>query len=99
MPDHDPAVLAFCRGRAETALGHLEEILSDRPYLTGALPSIADICCAGYGWFIEQAGLDPSRWPAIGAWLVRLEALPGWQHPYELLPTADAVVLSDRKIL
>jgi glutathione S-transferase len=92
VPDHDPAVLAFCRGRTETALGHLEQILSERPYLTGALPSIADIACAGYAWFIDQAGLDPSRWPAIGDWLARLEALPGWQHPYELLPKCDGAV-------
>ena len=90
--DPDPSVLAFTRTRAEAALGRLDEVLVERPYLTGSLPTIADICCAGYAWFIDQAGLDPARWPSVEAWLARLEALPGWQHPYELLPKADAVV-------
>ncbi|HMB75575.1 MAG TPA: glutathione S-transferase family protein [Kiloniellaceae bacterium] len=91
-PDADPAVLAFSRKRAEAALGRLEEVLASRPYLTGSLPTIADICCAGYIWFIDQAGLDPARWPAVATWSARLEALPGWQHPYDLLPTSDAAI-------
>ena len=24
--------------------------------------------------------------PAIGPWLDRMKALPGWKHPYELMP-------------
>jgi len=91
-PDPDPAVLAFSRKRAASALDHLEEVLAAQPYLTGSLPTIADICCAGYIWFIDQAGLDPARWPAVANWSARLEALPGWQHPYDLIPKADAAV-------
>lgn len=91
-PDADPAVVAFSRKRAETALGHLEGVVAGQPYLTGALPTIADIACAAYAWFMDQAGLDPARWPAVAAWLRRLEALPGWRHPYDLIPKADAEV-------
>jgi glutathione S-transferase len=92
VPNPDQAVLAYCRQGAVAALGRLEEALTARPYLTGSLPTIADICCAGYIWFIDQAGLDPARWPAVTTWSARLEAVPGWQHPYELLPKSDALV-------
>jgi len=91
-PDADPAVVAFSRKRAEAALGHLEGVLAQQPYLTGSLPTIADIGCAAYAWFIDQAGLDPARWPAVANWLTRLEALPGWQHPDDLIPKSDALV-------
>jgi glutathione S-transferase len=35
----------------------------------------------------EEFGFDISReYPAIGAWKERIKALPGWGHPYELMP-------------
>ena len=29
--------------------------------------------------------LEPN-YPAIAAWLERMKALPGWKHPYDLMP-------------
>lgn len=29
---------------------------------------------------------DWKSYPVIGAWLRRLESLPGWKHPYDLMP-------------
>ena len=35
----------------------------------------------------EEFGFDIAKdHPAIGAWLERMKALPGWKHPYELMP-------------
>ena len=35
----------------------------------------------------EEFGFDIAKdYPAIGAWLERMKALPGWKHPYELMP-------------
>ena len=37
------------------------------------------------GW--QVIGFDIAKdYPAIGAWLGRMKALPGWKHPYELMP-------------
>ena len=35
------------------------------------------------GWTEPRS---PKDYPAIGAWMERIKALPGWQHPYELMP-------------
>lgn len=88
VPSTDPAVLALLGSRTEAALGTLDRELAERDFLVGGRATIADLACAGYAWFIDQAGLDPAKWPAIRAWLKRLEALPGWRHPYDLLPRA-----------
>lgn len=89
VPDVDPAVLTFFQGRAETALAQLDGHLAGRSFIATDRPTIADIACAGYAVFIEQADLDPGRWPAIQGWLARIAVLPGWQGPYDLLPTED----------
>ena len=35
----------------------------------------------------EEYGFDIAKdHPAIGAWLTRMQALPGWDHPYKLMP-------------
>jgi glutathione S-transferase len=42
----------------------------------------------GYLYFpAEEFGFDVAAdYPAIGAWLERMKGLPGWKHPYELMP-------------
>ena len=92
VPDSDQAVIDFCRNRAEVVLGRLDRTFKDRPYLVGNGPTIADIACSGYIWFLDQAYLNIARWPALHAWRNRLSDLPGWRPPYDLLPRRDAVV-------
>ena len=39
----------------------------------------------------EEFGFDIAKdHPAIGAWLDRMKALPGWKHPYDLMPGLSA---------
>ena len=82
----DPAVIAFLRGRAEAAWGVLDAHLAGRTYVVGDRLTIADVSLCGYLFWPEEIGVDWSVYPAIAAWLGRISALPGWAHPYALMP-------------
>ena len=84
----DPAVMAFLKGRADGAFAIVEKRLSGEPFLVGGRPTIADVSLAGYMFFPrEEHGYDfAASHPAIQAWRERLQALPGWIGPYELMP-------------
>lgn len=80
-------VTAFLHGRAKSALGTLERRLEKAPFIIGEQPTIADISCCGYLFWPEEIGFGSWQdYPAIEAWLDRIKALPGWVHPYELMP-------------
>jgi glutathione S-transferase len=87
-PKGDPAVLAFLKGRADSALGILDKRLAGRPYLLGAEPTIADFSLVGYLYYPpEEFGFDiAAQHKNIAVWLGRIKALPGWAHPYDLMP-------------
>ena len=36
----------------------------------------------------QPFGFDRADWPSIDAWLTRISELPGWAHPYDLMPRA-----------
>lgn len=84
----DPAVLAFLKGRIDNALAIVDKRLAGRSFLVGDHPTIADISMCGYMYYpAEEFGFDiPAEHPNIGSWLDRLKALPGWKHPYDLMP-------------
>jgi glutathione S-transferase len=84
----DPAVLAFLKGRAETALAIVDKHLDRRAFLLGEKPTVADISMSGYVFFPpEETGFDvKASYPSIEAWRNRIKALPGWKHPYDLMP-------------
>jgi glutathione S-transferase len=87
-PAGDPAVLAFLKGRIDGNLAIVEKRLSTRDFILGERPTIADISLVGYLYYpVEEFGFDiPGTHQAIGKWLDRVRALPGWKHPYELMP-------------
>ena len=84
----DPAVLAFLKGRIDNALGILDKRLANRPYALGPEPTIADLSLVGYLYYPpEEFGFDiAAEYGNIAAWLGRIKALPGWAHPYDLMP-------------
>jgi glutathione S-transferase len=82
----EPAVHEFLRGRVLSAFGVLERHLAGREFVVGASPTIADLSLSGYLWYDEETGVDLARFPRILAWRDRIAALPGWKHPYELMP-------------
>jgi glutathione S-transferase len=66
----------------------LDAHLTGRQWVVGTAPTVADFSLCGYLWYPEPHGVDRTQWPGIDAWLDRLAALPGWKHPYELMPRA-----------
>lgn len=84
----DPAVSAWLRGRIDNAFGIVEKHLTDRAFLVGNQPTIADISLCGYLYFpAEESGYDIGKqYPAMAKWLDRVKQLPGWKAPYDLLP-------------
>ena len=58
------------------------------PFLLGDHPTIADISmCAYHVLSGRRIRLRHRRdHPNIGSWLERIKALPGWAHPYDLMP-------------
>jgi glutathione S-transferase len=84
----DPAVMAFLKGRIDGSAAIINKRLEKAPYLLGDRPTIADVALTAYLYYpAEEFGFDiPNDHPAIGAWLKRMQALPGWAHPYDLMP-------------
>jgi len=87
-PAGDPAVLAFFKGRIDGNLGIINKRLESREFMLGDRPTIADVSLAGYLYYpAEEFGFDIGKdHPAIGAWRERVKSLPGWAHPYDLMP-------------
>ena len=87
-PAGHPAVMEFLKGRIDNTLGIVDKRLSGRPYILGAEPTIADLSLVAYLYYPpEEFGFDiPATHKNIAAWLDRIKALPGWKHPYDLMP-------------
>lgn len=79
-------VTEFLRGRAIGAWSIVEKHLATQPFLVGQDPTIADFSLAGYVYYTQETGIDRTAFPHINAWADRLAALPGWKHPYDLMP-------------
>jgi glutathione S-transferase len=82
----EPQVHEFLRGRVKGSLVILDLHLKKSRFVVGAEPSIADLSLCGYLYWPDEFGVSWAEFPAIGAWLERIKALPGWVHPYELMP-------------
>lgn len=65
-------------GRAHTVLQKIETQLSDRDWLAGGHPTIADIAIYSYVARAPEGNVDLSAYPAVNAFLRRVEALPGF---------------------
>lgn len=80
-------VTEFLRGRSKSALTILNEWLATRKFTLGDRPTIADISMCGYLFWPDEFGVNwTTDYPNIGRWLDAIAALPGWVHPYELMP-------------
>ncbi len=82
----DPAVIGFLDGRAKAALKVLEDHLEGRDWIVGDRHTTADLSCVGYLYFGDEFGFDEAAHPNIVRWRAGIAALPGWKHPYELMP-------------
>jgi glutathione S-transferase len=87
-PPGDPAVLAFLKGRLDNNIAIVDKRLATRPYVLGERPTIADISLVAYLYYpADEFGFDiAAEHKNIAAWLDRIKTLPGWKHPYDLMP-------------
>jgi len=79
-------VTEFLRGRVKGSLGILDSHLSRSDFVVGQTPTIADLSICGYLYWPDEFGVSWQDYPRIGAWLERIRRLPGWEHPYKLMP-------------
>lgn len=85
--DKRPAgIIPFFQGRLKTAYTVLNGHLEGRRWVAGEAITIADLSLCGYLYYPEPFGFDRKEWPNIDAWLDRIAAVPGWKHPYDLMP-------------
>lgn len=80
------AVIQWLSGRVRAALDTLEGHLETRDWMVGDSVSLADTACCAYLYYPEPFGFDRSAHPAITRWLDRISSLPGWKHPYDMMP-------------
>jgi glutathione S-transferase len=87
-PPGDPVVLAFLKSRFDASLAILDKRLATATFVLGNRPTIADLSLCAYLYYpAEEFGFDiAADYKNIGAWLNRIKALPGWAHPYDLMP-------------
>lgn len=86
-PDKRPeGVIPFLQGRLKAAYKVLDQHLDGRDWIVGSGPTVADLSCCAYLYYPEPFGFSRADWPHIDAWLSRIAALPGWKHPYDLMP-------------
>ncbi|MGX9357091.1 glutathione S-transferase family protein [Roseobacteraceae bacterium S113] len=83
-------VIGFMQGRLKAAYGVLNAHLQGRDWIVGDGVTNADISCCGYLFYPEPYGFDRADWPEIDRWLSNIQGLPGWKHPYDLMPGSPA---------
>jgi len=86
-PEKRPeGVIPFLQGRLKAAYRVLDDHLAARDWIVGDAPTIADLSCCSYLYYPEPFGFDRKDWPHISRWLDGIAALPGWKHPYDMMP-------------
>jgi glutathione S-transferase len=60
------------------ALEAMEGHLAGREFFVGDAPTIADLALYAYTHVAHEGGFEMDRFAAIGAWLERIRALPGY---------------------
>jgi glutathione S-transferase len=70
--------LERARAFAAQLLSVLEAQLAERAFLVGAEPTIADVALFTYTAHAPEGGISLAPYPALQAWLGRIEALPGF---------------------
>jgi glutathione S-transferase len=71
--DYDAAVRT-----SQQLLAVMEKELAERPFLVGERPTLADVAMYAYTARAPEGDVSLEPFPAVGAWLRRVEALPGF---------------------
>jgi glutathione S-transferase len=82
----DQHVIAWLSKRAATALKVLDRRLFLSEWVAADHITTADLSCVGYLYYDHEFGHDLTAYPNIERWRQAIAALPGWKHPYDLMP-------------
>jgi glutathione S-transferase len=74
------------RARAIGAWKVLDAHLKNREWVVGQRLTSADLSLCGYVYFADEIGVEWNDYPAIRDWSQRIATIPGWKHPYDLMP-------------
>jgi glutathione S-transferase len=88
----DPMLVAEFERKGGAALDVLDAHLAGRRFIVGDAATIADICCYADIAFAKLADKNLAVWPNVGAWAARIEALPDFAAPFDLLAMQDAEI-------
>jgi glutathione S-transferase len=77
---------------AKAALAVLEQDLLKNEWVTGKKPTAADVGIYSVLRYCPDAGVDLNNYPAVSRWKARMEALPGFATPEQLLPLESRLV-------
>lgn len=83
-------VTEWLRGRATAALKVADAHLANTPFVIGKRATIADLSMAGYMFYGEELSLPLEPHVNVLKWMDRIRSLPGWKHPYDLMPRGPA---------
>jgi glutathione S-transferase len=74
------------RAAGAAALSVIEGHLGERRFLAGERYTIADIAVYGYVHVADEAGFDLAAYPALSAWIERVESAPGHMDDLQPIP-------------
>ncbi len=78
MPAERQAEFDAKEAGGSKALDIMEKHLGQNEYIVGEALSIADISLYGYSHVADEAGYDLNKYPAIQAWINRIQNIPGY---------------------
>jgi glutathione S-transferase len=82
---------AICHQVAAHLFTLMEQHLAGTDYLAGRTPTVADVAMYTYTAHAPEGGIGLGPYPAIRAWLARVEALPGFVG-MQRSPEAEALL-------
>lgn len=75
LDDLQRTLLPGKRAAGMAALKLMDDHLAERDWFVGGAPSLADICLYAYTHVAEEGGFALAPFPAVRAWIARVEAL------------------------
>jgi len=84
----ETAVTEFLRTCCINALKIVDAHLASSAFVIGKRATIADLSMCGYLYYGDELTVPLENFVNVEKWLDRIRSLPGWKHPYDLMPRA-----------
>ena len=79
--NQSPPLIENMRRTAQRALKIIDDQLATRPFIAGDSYTIADMALFAYSTCAEGIGVPLECYPHFSAWIIRVEAQPGFLAP------------------